>query len=154
MMYFCWINWRSVSLEVQAQMGLLIGINMWRKCWTTVNHVHIHLIPRNNKGDVEDPSVEWEDVYYCKRRNIVIEGMFFWNRKPFKLIKRMVVQMVGSSFEQDDFLGFRNLAFLFRLWNFEQATIHLSKGDVVKYAFGEIHILRARQSTWRLRVSQ
>jgi len=53
----CMLMLNKVREEVNNQFnpdGFNIGINVGEKAGQTVNHVHIHLIPRYS-GDVEDP---------------------------------------------------------------------------------------------------
>ena len=45
---------KEILIERFNPDGFNVGINVGEKAGQTVNHVHIHLIPRYN-GDVEDP---------------------------------------------------------------------------------------------------
>ena len=54
----CWIVVNKVKAILQEKYnpdGFNIGINIGEKAGQTINHVHIHLIPRYD-GDVEEPS--------------------------------------------------------------------------------------------------
>lgn len=45
---------KDIITDIYQPDGFNIGINVGEKAGQTVNHVHIHLIPRYT-GDVDDP---------------------------------------------------------------------------------------------------
>jgi diadenosine tetraphosphate (Ap4A) HIT family hydrolase len=54
----CWFVLNKVKVELEKRFkpdGFNVGINIGSKAGQTIEHVHIHLIPRY-KGDVDDPT--------------------------------------------------------------------------------------------------